>query len=150
MKTVQKRYRVLICRALAACLLFAANVALCEAEKAEYVFAKTQYGYVLVEYNGDEAWPVMPAGVDDGPVIAVGNSAFAGNDAVEQIYFPPSITAIGANAFAGCDALECVMLARTMGYIGENKRCSVRGRCFCIRMMNNMRGMSTRDVSRSS
>ena len=54
---------------------------------------------------------VLPETYAGKPVLAVGESAFAGHTEIRRVILPGSIESIGANAFRGCTALAQVAVA---------------------------------------
>ena len=70
----------------------------------------------ITEYKGDEEQVVVPATVVDPvygdvcDVVAIGGSAFLGNETMKEISFPETLVSIGEGAFQNCSALEKVTL----------------------------------------
>ena len=61
-------------------------------------------------YRAEETL-VLPETYAGKPVLAVGESAFAGHTEIRRVILPGSIESIGANAFRGCTALAQVAVA---------------------------------------
>lgn len=78
----------------------------------------------IAEYKGDAEQVVIPATVVDPqygdvcPVVAIGGSAFLGNETVKEISFPDTLTKIEEGAFQNCTALEKVTLPEGFEEIG--------------------------------
>lgn len=62
-------------------------------------------GTTLIRYGGSEARVVVPDGV-----TAIGERAFAGNEAIDRVVLPETVTAIGEEAFADCLLLQTINL----------------------------------------
>ena len=62
-------------------------------------------GAPLVAPSGEV---VVPAEIDDRPVVEIGAEAFAGNTAITSISIPASVTNVAEGAFAGCTGLKTV------------------------------------------
>ncbi len=120
MKRIIKELSLVLILALMACGIFTGCGNDTESSESDYVFAQTQFGSVLIEYNGEDEAPIVPSFVEGSPVIAIGNYAFADNTSVKQIYFSQYVRAIGKNAFEGCHSLETIMISDGIEYIGEN------------------------------
>lgn len=57
-------------------------------------------------YTGSETEVVIPGEIDGLEVIALGDSAFAGNYTLKEVTLPASLEALGEFAFSECTALE--------------------------------------------
>lgn len=51
---------------------------------------------------------VIPEKINDLPVTAIGNSAFANKKTISSVTIPDSVTTIGTSAFLGCNSMETV------------------------------------------
>ena len=78
----------------------------------------------IVEYKGNADTVAIPATVidpeygDECPVVAIGASAFLGNETLKEISFPETLTSIEEGAFQNCSALEKVTLPEGVKKIG--------------------------------
>lgn len=64
-------------------------------------------GTALIRYCGSEARVVVPDGI-----TAIGEKAFAGNEAIDRVVLPETVTAIGEEAFADCLLLQTINLPK--------------------------------------
>lgn len=72
-------------------------------------------GYAEISaYTGSETALSVPARIDGKKIIAVGTSAFFGNENLRSLTLPESITAIHALAFAHCSNLERVAFPQSL------------------------------------
>jgi hypothetical protein len=62
-------------------------------------------GLTITGYKGSAAVVNIPTSIDDIPVTAIGNEAFAYCSSLTGITIPNSVTAIGEGAFWGCSSL---------------------------------------------
>ena len=69
-------------------------------------------GAPLVAPSGEV---VIPAEIDERPVVEIGADAFAGNAAITSITIPASVTNIADGAFAGCTGLKTVAVDELRG-----------------------------------
>lgn len=60
-------------------------------------------GTVLFKYLGDESRVVVPEGV-----TVIAEEAFAGNESIDRVLLPESVTEIGAGAFRDCLVLQSI------------------------------------------
>lgn len=63
-------------------------------------------GCVLAAYNGQAASVTVPDWYNNLPVNAIGDGAFQGNTAVQEVALPSTITVIGKAAFKNCTSLH--------------------------------------------
>ena len=63
---------------------------------------------------------VIPAYINDAPVVSIGAEAFADNDWLHSVTLPATVTTIGAAAFEGCTALDTVTLSTGLTSVGTN------------------------------
>ena len=76
---------------------------LTEEEEALFDIRKTEDGWVLFEYKGQQPDVTVPDGVE-----IIGEEAFMGNAAVVTVSLPGTVTEIRSKAFAECAALKKV------------------------------------------
>ena len=60
----------------------------------------------------------IPQKINDTPVIAIGNSAFANKKSISYIEIPNSVTSIGSYAFNGCKSLAEITIPNSVTAIG--------------------------------
>ena len=60
-------------------------------------------GGTLLRYNGSSAVVNVPDGV-----VSIGPSAFEGNNKVQKVILPSTVSSIGDRAFYGCSMLRSV------------------------------------------
>lgn len=65
-------------------------------------------GYVLTVYTGQEETVTVPDWYNRLPVVAIGDGAFQGNNAVKTVKLPSTVTVIGKAAFKNCTSLKTV------------------------------------------
>ena len=53
---------------------------------------------------------VIPATIDECPVVEIGNSAFYENDGIKTVTLPDSLLVIGSGAFYGCNNLKSIVI----------------------------------------
>ncbi len=101
------------------------------AERVESLFADSQpapasdFTYEITEgdgvtvtgYTGGELIVVIPDTIEDTPVTAIAEKAFAGMGNLKAVSIPDSVTAIGLGAFKDCGSLSSL---RTPVYTCEN------------------------------
>ncbi|NBX29107.1 leucine-rich repeat domain-containing protein [bacterium] len=71
-----------------------------------FAYTSDDTGVTITGYFGEDASLVIPATLDGQPVVGIAALAFAGNDAIESVFIPASVTSIGDGAFAFCSALQ--------------------------------------------
>ena len=74
---------------------------------------------ILVDYSGSEANLVIPDTIDGKTVVAIGNSAFFGNVAIQSLKLNKSLEIIEAYAFCTCTSLTSVTFGNRVWRIGE-------------------------------
>lgn len=97
-----------------------------EAQKAnpatdfEYDLDKSGDGIVIYKYKGTATEVVIPAVIEDIPVVEIGSKAFSRTNIV-SIVFPDSVTTIDNNKYCGCcedcNFLTKVVLPKNLTYI---------------------------------
>lgn len=76
-----------------------------EALTSEFDFVLDTKGAVITGYRGARSLCVLPNYIGGLPVVAIGDSAFAGASALQHIVLPKTVTVLGEDAFAGCSSL---------------------------------------------
>ncbi len=82
----------------------------------EYDLNTNGDGVVIQKYKGTATNVVIPAVIEDFPVVEVNSFAFARKNVV-SVVFPDSVTEIGSSCFEGCNALQKVVLPKNLKYI---------------------------------
>lgn len=83
---------------------------LTQEEEALFDIRKTEDGWVLFEYKGQQPGVTVPDGVE-----IIGEGAFKGNATVETVSLPGTVTEIQNEAFAKCTALKKVTIRNENG-----------------------------------
>lgn len=83
---------------------------LTQEEEALFDIRKTEDGWVLFEYKGQQPGVTVPDGVE-----IIGEGAFKGNATVETVSLPGTVTEIRSKAFAECTALKKVYFRNDQG-----------------------------------
>ncbi len=72
-------------------------------------YRKTADGsYIATGLTGNLVNLTVPSALSDGPVIAIGEKAFAGSPLLESVIIEEGIDSVGAEAFSGCSKLKKV------------------------------------------
>ncbi len=83
-------------------------------------------GAYITAYNGDEKEVEIPAEIEGYPVIGIDAKVFRNNTKVESVVLPETVKKIGESAFDGCTALEEINLPegleRIENYAFRNSR----------------------------
>ncbi|MBQ3507547.1 MAG: leucine-rich repeat domain-containing protein [Clostridia bacterium] len=82
--------------------LFASNLT---APAADFTYELADDGATITAYTGGEVVVVIPDSVEDKPVVAIGEKAFADKVGLKAISVPDTVKSIGTGAFAGCKSL---------------------------------------------
>lgn len=77
-------------------------------------------GYIVTKYVGEDNDVTIPDIYQGLPVVAIGDSAFAGYTNLETIVLPESIQLIDKNAFSGCTKLLDIKIPSGVKVIREN------------------------------
>ncbi|MDR1373826.1 MAG: leucine-rich repeat domain-containing protein [Treponema sp.] len=94
-----------------------------------YDLNKAGDGIVIRRYSGSGGVVVIPAAIEDYPVVEIGEDAFHGSfgsargwygqgDNISSVVVPASVQKIGKSAFEGCKNLTTVILPDTLEEIG--------------------------------
>lgn len=80
----------------------------------------TESGTVTITaYKGSEKSLEIPAEIDECPVIAIAEGAFANNTTLQYVSIPNSVFIIGKDAFKGCTSLKEVSISDSVSTISE-------------------------------
>lgn len=82
--------------------LFASNPV---APAEDFTFEVTDVGVTVTAYTGGEVVVVIPDTIEDKPVTAIGEKAFADMVGLKAVSVPDTVASIAAGAFAGCKNL---------------------------------------------
>lgn len=82
-----------------------------------FVFIRTDNGYELTKYTGDDTELVLPDSVN-GSSYVVGDHFLMNNSTVTAVKIGSLVTAIEWNAFRACKSLEAVILSQSVSSIG--------------------------------
>lgn len=73
----------------------------------------------ITGYSGNKKNVHIPELLGGCPVVAIGGSAFSGDESIRNIVIPETVTEIGDNAFNGCVNLESIKIPRPVQSIGN-------------------------------
>ena len=82
----------------------------------DYDLNKAGDGVIIKKYTGTATEVVIPAEIEDFPVVAVGAQTFTKTNIVSVI-FPDSVERIGNECFYNCKSLQKVMLPKNLNNI---------------------------------
>lgn len=82
-------------------------------------YTETEGGIVLTKYNGTATDVYIPSAFDDKTVVALADSLFENNDALNSATLGAGILEIGAKAFYDCDNLVCVLVSEELTTVGD-------------------------------
>lgn len=104
-------------------------------------------GIRINRYYGVETYLEIPEQIDGQNVVAIGDYAFAHNNAITEVVIPVTVTSIGVGAFRDCYNLECVNsdemdnsnveIISDYAFYGCESLCRVLGRLQYIREIGN-------------
>ncbi len=86
----------------------------------DYIYDTYSDHINIVTYNGSEINVAIPAYIRGLPVRSIEDSAFYGNQTIEQVIIPNTIIKIGYQSFIGCQNLKEVYLPKSILYIGAS------------------------------
>jgi len=84
-----------------------------------YIYNEYENHIIIYEYVGNEKNISIPDYINDKPILAIDDSAFYGNQYIEEVIIPKTVIRIGHQTFIGCDNLKEVVLPdelRELGY----------------------------------
>ncbi|MBR5773597.1 MAG: leucine-rich repeat protein, partial [Clostridia bacterium] len=84
----------------------------------DYTYTVTNDKATITGYTGSATALRLPTEINGYPVVAVANSAFKNNTALEVIWISDPVESIGEYAFNGCTSLRSVYLPSTLTTIG--------------------------------
>lgn len=94
-----------------------------ESDDGVWSYTENGDGVTLTAYNGSSADLYVPSSIKvDGEsvsVLALGESIFEDNDALNSVTLGAGIVEIGAKAFYDCDNFVCILLAEETTTVGE-------------------------------
>jgi cell surface protein len=82
----------------------------------KYDLTKDGEGLYIYDYTGTATEVVIPAVIEDFPVVAISVEAFKGTNVI-SVVFPNSIRRIGDSCFEGCSYLQKVVLPKNLNNI---------------------------------
>lgn len=88
-------------------------------EYGDYIYNEYKNYVTIYEYSGHEKNVNIPNYINNKPVLAIDDSAFYGNQYIEEVTIPSNVIRIGHQTFIGCDNLKEVVLPdelRELGY----------------------------------
>ncbi|NMA47019.1 MAG: leucine-rich repeat protein [Lentisphaerae bacterium] len=74
---------------------------------------------IITGYDNGPADVVVPATIEDLPVVAIAAGAFQGLDPVTSVVLPDSVASVGENAFADCLNMQSMTFGRGVTELGE-------------------------------
>lgn len=77
-------------------------------------------GVIIKGYSGIVSEIQIPATIQGLPVKIIAEAAFAGNQIINSVVIPNSVTVIGVNAFLNCRHLFNITLPSGLTYIGDS------------------------------
>ena len=83
------------------------------------IWAKGEDGVHITGYFGITEDLVIPASIQNTPVVAIGNFTFQNNAMLKTITIPDSVITIGDRAFYGCHGLTSVTIGNSVTTIGD-------------------------------
>lgn len=75
---------------------------------------------VITKYLGDDTLVFVPERLDEKIVSTIGESAFQGNDSVEQVVLPQGTEVIESQAFKDCSGLQYVVMGTELKSIRQD------------------------------
>ena len=82
------------------------------------IYTVTDNQASISSFSGELTDVVVPSSVDNYPIVAIEDYAFA-NSAMTSISLPDSVTTIGKGAFYLCESLKTVSLGKNVQSLGE-------------------------------
>lgn len=79
-------------------------------EESNYAFTTSVGGITITNYTGKETNLHIPEMINNVPVVAIGEFAFADNNEICQVFVPQGVTNISRGAFLNMSVLESVVL----------------------------------------
>lgn len=91
-----------------------------EEKKPTFTYTLSGNEACITGYDGPEGDIVIPATLDDHPVVKIGYRAFLYNDDITGVTFPNGLREIAVDAFAWCRNLRSVVFPNTLTTIGSD------------------------------
>ena len=92
--------------------------------QSDYLFADYGGGCIITGLKNSMNHLEIPERIGDKTVLAIGDSAFAGNGGIESVSMPDSIESIGASAFEDCTSLSSVRFSQNLRTVGNYAFCN--------------------------
>ena len=81
----------------------------------EYDLTEDGEGVIIKKYTGKVTDVVIPAVIEDFPVVAVGSYAFSSSrTTVVSVVFPDSVGTVGEGCFSRCESLQKIILPKNL------------------------------------
>lgn len=74
---------------------------------------------IITKYTGDKKDVIIPEKKGNKEIIGIDSMAFMGNEKIETIFVPDSVTSIGNNVFSGCSSLKNINFSKNLSKIGD-------------------------------
>ena len=86
----------------------------------EYDLTEDGEGVIIKKYTGKATDVVIPAVIEDFPVVAVGSYAFSrSRTAVVSVVFPDSVGTVGEGCFSRCESLQKIILPKNLKALSQ-------------------------------
>ncbi len=82
---------------------------------ADLTYDITADGVIITGYTGGDVVVVLPDTIEDKPVVALGEGAFAGKGSLKALSIPDTVTSIEPGALEGCHALTTLRTPVCLG-----------------------------------
>ncbi len=86
----------------------------------DYVYDVYSDHINIIAYNGSDKNIIIPALIDDLPVLSIEDSAFYGNSDIETVVIPYTVIKIGNQSFIGCLNLKSLDIPKSIIFVGDN------------------------------
>ena len=88
-------------------------------EDFEFTYSSLYNGWMVAAYNGEDENVSIPDTYENEPVVGVSNGAFAGNETVKSLVFPPCVKIIADGACSDMPNLWCLVIYDSLDYISD-------------------------------
>ena len=85
----------------------------------DFLWKKENGGVVITQYIGNENIVFVPDTIDNMPVQAIGDSAFADLNSLQEVILPDGLIKIGAYAFMNCQNLGRITVPSSVQEFGK-------------------------------
>ena len=85
-----------------------------------FEYNDAEKGWFVSQYTGKDVNVCIPSEHQNEPVVGVKAGAFTGNDTIESIVFPSSLSTLQDYSVDQCDALTMVFFFDSLSYISDN------------------------------